>query len=84
MFGFNREIVLICSNFMVGVPYFNTKTEEYGWGLQGELQSVPMGFVYETSIFYGQGIRRVRTKKKLKLQPKIFAKSQSKIDSHYT
>ena len=57
---------------MVGVPYLNTKTGEYGWGLQGELQSVPMGFTYETSIFYGQGIRRVRTKKEL--QTEMFTK----------
>ena len=52
---------------MVGVPYFNSKTGEYGWGLQGELQSVPMGFTYETSIFYGQGIRRVRTKERIEI-----------------
>ena len=59
-----KNVYYHCSNFMVGVPYLNTKTGEYGWGLQGELQSVPMGFTYETSIFYGQGIRGVRTKKR--------------------
>ncbi len=46
---------------MVGVPYFNQNSAEYGWGLQGELLSVPAGFTYQTVIAYGHGIRGVRT-----------------------
>ena len=51
----------VFSNFMLGAPCYNASLAEYGWGLEGALEAVPPGFTYETSVFYGPGIREVHT-----------------------